>query len=843
MMDTANNVIDSRLSSALGQYFNGVALQRTVGDCAILSGVRKQNGAPVDIYTPSFAAAQDDEVVTAIGKAFADYDKLASTRLQASERLLTTRAFKKTPALAVLSCPAPVFDDAFDTRPVSVKLQVFDEVLEGLAELHGIGQVHGNLSPGSIRRESPDSVLRLCDLTFSGDRATTVTAQPPAYQSRHVINNAQPRAVDDVHAAGMLGYRILLGEAGPSQVLGGAEEDASTIAAILGDPTDAPTAEQLFLEGHPSAEQIARLLARMTGRLPNAAPYSNADAARRAFRTVLDTPHVTTTAAEPSAAVPGPQPVPTQMVAAPATVQGVSKTTALMLFAGFLVSTGAATYLFLQADKLQGALAKAQADTATYAEALEVEKALSETVSAAQTALREADRLVTQATYSGSGVASTSAADALATAIGSLELADDAHARGAYPEVLDQATAAQAAARAANDQMIAAQASAGEARAAVEGHWSVAETAAGPESQPMKEAGDLFTKGQAQFSTGHYADAAQTWQATYDHMATLVTHLQSEAMAAQQDAQASKANAQGAALILGNTYLARADAAMAATAFADAALLYDAARDAFDTTRIGTSQEAEPSADARTVHIGDTPEEIEQAIALCLNDAPIAASSCPDSRPPGEAARTATLAPYRLDPTEVSVTQFAGFVADTGYRTKAETDGRVVALTSSGEARLIDGAYTWAQPGGAGTSYQTHPDRPVTNIALDDALAYCNWAGARLPSEAEWETAGGDAAFPWGAWQAAQAVWRGAPEHRLPQPVTEAGGTSAKGHQGLSGNAREWVLGEDGPVLKGGSWNTANPADLRLSARLTVPGNAPGVDFGFRCARDAEGWE
>ena len=70
-----------------------------------------------------------------------------------------------------------------------------------------------------------------------------------------------------------------------------------------------------------------------------------------------------------------------------------------------------------------------------------------------------------------------------------------------------------------------------------------------------------------------------------------------------------------------------------------------------------------------------------------------------------------------------------------------------------------------------------------------------------------------------------------------------AGGATPGGHQGLSGNVREWVMGEEGAVLKGGSWNTANPADLRVAARLIVPGNAPGVDFGFRCARDLEAWQ
>ncbi len=52
MTDMANRVVDGRLLEALEGYFNGVRLDRTVGDCNILTAIRKQNGAPVDIYTP-----------------------------------------------------------------------------------------------------------------------------------------------------------------------------------------------------------------------------------------------------------------------------------------------------------------------------------------------------------------------------------------------------------------------------------------------------------------------------------------------------------------------------------------------------------------------------------------------------------------------------------------------------------------------------------------------------------------------------------------------------------------------------------------------------------------------
>ena len=82
----------------------------------------------------------------------------------------------------------------------------------------------------------------------------------------------------------MLGYRLLLGPDGPAIALtGAAAEPEALVAAILGEERDAPTAEMLFPEGHEKADQIARLLARMTGRLSSAAPYSNAGAARKAW--------------------------------------------------------------------------------------------------------------------------------------------------------------------------------------------------------------------------------------------------------------------------------------------------------------------------------------------------------------------------------------------------------------------------------------------------------------------------------------------------------------------------------------------------------------------------------
>ncbi len=251
-----------------------------------------------------------------------------------------------------------------------------------------------------------------------------------------------------------------------------------------------------------------------------------------------------------------------------------------------------------------------------------------------------------------------------------------------------------------------------------------------------------------------------------------------------------------------------------------------------------------------------------------------------NSRP----ARAIYLDDFWIDRTEVTNEQFAAFVLETGYTTFVERE-KTGNYSSNTGLRPPESDAVWYSPQGGASNIENLASHPVVQVSWYDAVLYCQWRGARLPTNAEWEKAarGVDGyLYPWGnSFDGTKLNYcdtncveinkddafndqyeRTAPVGSYPD------GASPYNVLDMSGNVSEWVsdwylehyyiyspwANPQGPdnneipherfldhesggakVIRGGSWQT--PQEFTTTYyRNSVPPKLGGSDLGFRCA-------
>ena len=254
-----------------------------------------------------------------------------------------------------------------------------------------------------------------------------------------------------------------------------------------------------------------------------------------------------------------------------------------------------------------------------------------------------------------------------------------------------------------------------------------------------------------------------------------------------------------------------------------------------------------------------------------------------------------TLAPFWIDVCAVTNEQYNDFVNATGYRTEAERFGwsfvfigHLTAAQREKAVRLfvqgsewwcrMDGA-TWRHPEGPHSNIKERWSHPVVQVSWNDALAYAQWIGKRLPTEAEWEYAARgnlppNNRYPWGDelepdGRHMMNVWQGV----FPSQNTEADGhygpapaksfrANAFGLYQMTGNVWEWCWdwfsagyyretiqidpvgpgGGDRPGMRGGSYlcHASYCNRYRVDARSANTPDSATTNLGFRCVRDID---
>ncbi len=147
---------------------------------------------------------------------------------------------------------------------------------------------------------------------------------------------------------------------------------------------------------------------------------------------------------------------------------------------------------------------------------------------------------------------------------------------------------------------------------------------------------------------------------------------------------------------------------------------------------------------------------------------------------------------FWIDRYEVSNAQFARFVDVTGHVTQAERDGSCWCfIAGASDFAAVQGA-DWRHPQGPESNLDGNLEHPVVCVSWHDALAYAEWAGKRLPTEAEWEFAARAGSVQhFRAGNATGAARAAQHQHGAPPAQQNAPQPSARHHDAHQGHGAE----------------------------------------------------